>query len=168
MQIRIHLTRLIGKPSTTYTEGLVSDDGARLKTHSVVTSEWRQPFSELWWKANLIPQDTYIATVTKYYFYSEWFDIMELRGDDGGLLGHYSDICAPLNKIGDGEYAVTDLILDLWRFPDGSIQELDHDEFAEAVQRNLLTPELQDTALAALRRLVTEAAAGHYPSHYTR
>lgn len=166
MQITLNYTRLHGTPLTLYTEDLISDDGLRLTTYSSVIAERRQPFAELWWKADLIPHGHYIASLTKHYFYNDWFDILELRGDDNQVLGYYSDICTPLKKIGDGNYATTDLILDLWLSPEGLVKELDWDEYEHALQHKLITSELAEQAKTVLQRLSEEAKQGLYPSIY--
>jgi Protein of unknown function (DUF402) len=166
MQIQIHYTRLHGKPLTIHTEDLISDNGLRLKTHFVVPNEYRQPFSEGWWQTGQITPGRYIATIIKYYFYNEWFDILELRDDDNELLGYYSDISTPLTKTGDGLYALTDLALDLWLGADGVVKELDWDEFEEICQHNLITLHRQTQAKQTLSRLVSEAAQNIYPTQY--
>jgi predicted RNA-binding protein associated with RNAse of E/G family len=44
--------------------------------------------------------------------------------------------------------------------------ELDWDEFEEAVQAGLLAPELQQTAVETLRRMVAETQQGIFPGSY--
>jgi len=166
MQINLNYTRLHGVPLTVYQEDRILDDGLHLKTYAPITLERRQSFAELWWKASLIPQGHFIASLTKHYFYNQWFDILELHGDDGQVLGYYSDICTPLKKIGEGQYATTDLILDLWLSPSGLVKELDWDEYDHALQHNLITPELATQAKIILQRLASEAKQGYYPFAY--
>ena len=89
-----------------------------------------------------------------------------MRGDDDQLLGYYSDICTPLKKTGEGHYAATDLILDLWLSPSGLAKELDWDEYDHALQHNLITPDLAAQAKATLQQLINEAKQGIYPFTY--
>jgi predicted RNA-binding protein associated with RNAse of E/G family len=167
MQVTIHYTRLHGKPLTLCTENLISDNEVRLKTQSTIAPEHRQSFAELWWKADLVPHGHYIASLTKHYFYNDWFDIPELRGDDGQVLGYYSDICTPIKKIGEGNYATTDLILDLWLSPTGQIKEQDWDEFHQAMADKLISPELAAQAQEVFHHLVNDARQGRYLLFYT-
>ncbi len=165
-QVEIHYTRLHGKPLTIYTEELLSQTDLRLKTRASVGADWRQSFAEAWWKPGLIPTGRYVASLIKYYFFQEWFDVLELRGDADEILGYYSDICTPLTKTGATTYATTDLVLDLWLSPERLVKELDWDEFEHVVQHQLMSPELQAQARLTLARLTDEAAQMVYPGKY--
>ncbi|MEK7783797.1 MAG: DUF402 domain-containing protein [Chloroflexota bacterium] len=167
MQVKINYAR-IGKASTVYTEGFIEDDGMRLRTFNIVPVEYRTAMSEGWWRDGLIPPGQLIYSVAKYHFYNEHFDILELRDEAGALLGYYSDIVTPLQKI-DGEYFLTDLMLDLWVFPDSTaFKELDWDEFEAAVQNGLLSADLQEKALSTMNRLRAEIGQGIFPAAYIR
>lgn len=61
-----------------------------------------------------------------------------------------------------------DLFLDVWRFPNGTLLELDWDEFEEAQAKNLITPEQVEIASQTMQRLKNEAAQGIYPEQYMR
>lgn len=64
-------------------------------------------------------------------FYSDrWYNIFEIRASDDRLKGWYCNITRPA-QISDDEVTAEDLALDLWVNPDGSIQVLDEDEFAD-------------------------------------
>ncbi len=164
-KIRIQFNRIVGE-STTFTEGFVSDDGRRLQTFSIVPEPYRAPMSLDWQQQGLIPSGQFVGSVRKHLFYDEQFDILELRDTEGKLLGYYCDMVTQLQKVGEGEYALTDLILDLWVFPGGGYRELDRDQFDEAAKRGLISPELQAQARLTLDRLKAEAAQGRFPSVY--
>jgi predicted RNA-binding protein associated with RNAse of E/G family len=162
--VRIHYERP-GQEVTLYTEGFISDDGARLVTKTLIPPPFAVKLTaRLRGFGHIGPTDE-IASVRKVYFYGEYFDLLEFRDPTGRLLGHYSDICTPLQKI-DSEYYVTDLFLDLWHYPDGRILELDWDEFAATIEQGLLAPENIETAKITLKRLAEEAASGLYPARY--
>jgi predicted RNA-binding protein associated with RNAse of E/G family len=118
------------------------------------------------YKDGLIPQGVRVHTIVKTYFYDEPFNLLIFRDTEGNLLGHYSDIGEPVKKLGEGEYAMLDLFLDIWLMPDGTLLELDWDEFAEAVEQNLVTPAQAELARATLERLKIEIASGIYPRRY--
>ncbi|MBI3242699.1 MAG: DUF402 domain-containing protein [Chloroflexi bacterium] len=167
MNVKINYAR-IGKETAIYTEGLLEDDGKRLRTFNIVPPEYQTPMSEGWWREGLISQGQLIYSVAKYHFYNEHFDVLELRDEAGDLLGYYSDIATPLQKIGD-EYFLTDLMLDLWVFPDSTtFKELDWDEFEAAVQNGLLSDDQQEKALSTMNRLRAEIAQGIFPAAYIR
>jgi predicted RNA-binding protein associated with RNAse of E/G family len=150
----------IGKPLERYVEGLVEDNGRRLRTVSVLSSS--DKFQPPW-----IDQGQRVGSIAKYLFYDEHFAVMELRDLDQRLLGYYCDVVSKLEKHGD-EYFIRDFFLDLWLAPDGSMRELDWDEFHEASERGLLTTDEQRCATETLSRLRREAQSGTFPDAYIR
>ena len=164
MKIRINYSR-IGDGISVYTENLVEDNGTRLKTFSVIPVEFGSPISEEWRQKGLIAQSQSIHSVTKYYFYTEYFDVLVFSDGNGELVGYYCDIVTPLEKIGN-EYFLTDLFLDLWLTPDRTVWELDWDEFERAANAGLISTGLQEKARSTLKRLRDEIAKGTFPSAY--
>jgi predicted RNA-binding protein associated with RNAse of E/G family len=162
-----------GKPLTIYNEDFVSDDGLCLRTFKTLPPEIGERLSQSLQKDGLISPQRRVLTVAKAYFYNENFNLLEFRDTDGELLGHYSDIGAPLTKIDGGlsrdpggDYAMTDWFLDLWLTPAGEIRELDWDEFDQALAAGLLTETEAAQARATLARLKAEIGAGIYPYRY--
>ncbi len=162
--VKIYFSR-IGKTERVFTEGLVKDDGVSVHTCSIVPEEFRSGISSTWQKLGLIPPDAVIASVRKYHFYQEYFDILELHNEGDTLIGYYCDIATPLEKKGE-HYYLTDLLLDIWIKPDRSIQELDWDEFDQAVKTGLLPPDLEQKARQTLQRIKAEVAQGIFPERY--
>jgi len=154
-----------GKAPTVYCEDFLSDDGACLRTFKSLPSEISEKLSRSMQKDGLIDPEKRVLTVTKTYFYNENFNLLEFRDTNGELLGHYSDIGAPLEKI-DGGYAMTDWFLDLWLYPNGTFLELDWDEFHQALAAGLLTKAEAAAARATLERLKSEIGTGVYPYKY--
>jgi hypothetical protein len=162
MKAVIHYHR-INKPETLYTETLVSDDGVRVDTISRPAADFAREWSvNVWQRFGALKENQVIATVRKHIYYQEWFSIMELRNADEDLLGFYCDILTPLENRG-GEYYLLDLLLDLWISPDGSLMELDWDEFELAARDGLLTVEQQRRAADTLVTITEEARAGRFP-----
>lgn len=157
----IHLAR-IGKPTRSFTEGFVQDDGTRLTTFTVVPPDVRASLSAHFRAEGRFAPDQFIATVTKHLFYNEYFSIVEFRDEEDKLLGYYCDIVTPLARVGD-DYFQTDLLLDLWVSPEGGYQVLDEDEFEEAVRAELLSDEMQTKAVETLERLKETIADGQFP-----
>lgn len=162
--ITIHLAR-IGKPTRSFTEGFVQDDGKRLLTFSIVPPDVREHLSAQFRTYGRFTPEQQIATVSKYLFYEECFSILEFRDAEAGLLGYYCDIVTPLRRDGD-EYFQTDLILDLWVSPTLEFQELDRDEYEQAVAEGLVPDELQKKATETMEWLKRAMMSGFFPSSY--
>ncbi len=92
----------------------------------------------------LEPGDRWI----EFFYTDRWYNIFEIHASDGRLKGWYCNITRPA-CIGEDEVAAEDLALDLWVVPDGTMQVLDEDEFADLP----LTPEDRRTAREALAEL---------------
>lgn len=163
-QITIHLAR-INNLTRSYTEGFVEDDGKRLTTFSLVPHDVSERLSEKFRQYGWFQAGAKLGSVSKHHFYQEYFSILVYRDRDGQLLGYYCDIVTPLQRKGD-EYFLMDLILDLWIFPTLDFQELDRDEFEEAITKGLLSQELQQKGLKTLEWLKQEIVVGRFPSAY--
>jgi hypothetical protein len=164
MPVKIYFSR-IGKGTTVYTEEQGEDNGTRLKTLSRLHSDNSRRFSRYLARAGHISGRQQVATVQKFLFYQEWFDIIVLHDLANQLIGYYCDICTPL-VLNNGRYEVTDLFLDLWIASDGSQTELDWDEFEAASAAGLLTAELQAQARRGLEDLKHILHAGTFYQHY--
>jgi predicted RNA-binding protein associated with RNAse of E/G family len=162
--VTIHLSR-IGKPERSYQEGLVEDDGIRLKTFSLVPESVGLHLSEKFCKQGWLLPGQVIHSVSKYHFYQEFFSIVVYQEEAKSVLGYYCDIVTPLQRKGN-EYYLTDLILDLWVFPDARVIELDRDEFENAAVHGLFPSGFENDALATLRRLQSEIEQGIFPRQY--
>ena len=165
MEVNIYYRRLSARGTTIYREGLVTDNGQRLTTHTIVPEEFRLGLSQAFWKGNLLPRGYLLGSVRKRYFYGEHFDILAYYNTAGELAGYYSDIATPLRKLGD-DYYLDDLFLDYWLAPGQPPMALDEDEFDDAIQHGLLTAEQIGNARSTFARLGQEIAAGIFPQRY--
>jgi predicted RNA-binding protein associated with RNAse of E/G family len=163
--IRIEYIRP-GKETTYYEEDLVSQDETCLRTFKTLPPDISDHLSRALLKQKLILPGQQVLTIGKAYFFTEPFNLLEFRGTNGELLGHYSDIGEPTIPLEPGTFQMTDLFLDIWLFPDGRLLELDWDEFKEAIEKQVITPVQADLASEAMKRLVVEAEQGIYPSKY--
>ena len=163
-QVTIELAR-IDKPPRTYHEGFVSDNGIELRTLTVLSPERSLNFTRIWQEAGAITKVQAVAAVKKILFYREYFAILQLLDARACSLGCYVDICTPLQKV-NGIYQLTDLILDLWIFPDGRFQELDVAEFEQAVSAGRLTHEWEFTARDTFVRLKAQIPTCEFPGRY--
>ena len=154
-QVTIHLQR-IGKPSRSFVEELLEDDGLRVCTFSILPADVSASLSKQFCQQGKIPPGRFIHSAEKYLFYHETYTIVVYRDASGSLLGCYCDIVTPVQKVGE-DYILTDLILDLWVAPDGEIQALDEAEFQSAIQGGLIPQALSEMAQATLEYLTREA-----------
>jgi len=162
---RIHFSR-IGKAEVLYIEDLVYEDDTQILTHAHIPPEFRKVWAkDAWIQKGIMAHGEIVCEVRKHHFYNQWFDIIELLDANHRLIGYYCDVITPLVKQ-NGEYYLHDLILDLWVFPDGRLVELDWDEYYEAVQAGLMTPEEQKIAVKTLKRMVKETQQGIFPKRY--
>ncbi len=165
MEVNIHYRRLSARGTTFYREGLVTNNGQRLTTHSVIPIEARLGLSQGFWRQHMLPEGTMVGSVRNHYFYHEYFHILAVYLESGELAGYYSDIATPLRKVGD-DYYLDDLFLDYWLAPGQPPMALDEDEFGDAIQQGLLTAEQIGNARATFARLGEEIAAGIFPRRY--
>jgi hypothetical protein len=163
-QADIHLAR-INKSTRHFKDGLVDDDGKRLKTYTIIPQSISASWSEAWQREHRIPFGEVIGFVNKYLFYDQYFSIMEIHATTEDLLGFYVDLTTPMCKVG-GEYYLTDLILDLWIFPDLTYRVLDEDEWQQAIQAGQVSKEIQNAVRKTLKRLKREICMGRFPQHY--
>jgi hypothetical protein len=161
---RIHIER-IGKPPRFFNETRSIDDGTRLDTETLLDPEVSMALSQGFRADGKLSEGQVIGVIRKHHFYHEWFGIMEMCDPQGHLLGSYCDVLTPLRRVGN-TYYLTDLLLDLWIWPDGRCLELDWDEFHAAEKSGLLAPVLARQAETTLKRMVKETRAGRFPREY--
>jgi hypothetical protein len=164
VDIRVNYRRLT-RGTTIFVEGFISDDGQRLTTYSVVPETHRVNLAEGFWRQNLLPPGKLLGAVGKYYFYTEYFDVLACYGLDGELAGYYCDIATPLQKVG-ADYFITDLFLDLWLAPGQPPRVLDVDEFEAGIAQGLMPEDDIVHARETLARLQDEVQAGIFPDRY--
>jgi uncharacterized protein len=164
--VTIELAR-IGKPPRTYHEEFMSDNGIELRTLSRISQEDTIQFSQGWQAAGCFTREQFARVVRKTLFYHEYFCIMQLLDRDEHSLGCYVDIATPLQKQ-NGIYKLTDLILDLWIFPDGRYEELDVGEFEQAVASRIISQEWEAYARKTFISLKNGITAGKFPDRYIK
>lgn len=109
-----------GTPNVEYPAVVLRDDG----THLVVEGPWAEAEPRDLGFVRFEPGDVF----TEHYWRDRWYSIKEVRDRRGVLKGWYCDIARPVT-VERGLVVSEDLVLDLWRSPDGTIVRLDEDEF---------------------------------------
>lgn len=156
-----------GKETSYHEEDVLIETDEYLKTFKRLPDEIAQRLTRGLHENRLIAPDKYCACITKVYFFDQYFNLLLFQDEHEGLLGYYSDIGTPLTRTTDG-YQMTDWFLDVWLAPDGTLVELDEDEFEDALAKNLLNSSEAQIARGTFKRLIDEVRAGIYPKAYLR
>lgn len=156
-----------GKETSYYEEDVLIENDEYLKTFKRLPEEIAESLTQSLRENLLIAQDKSCACVTKVYFFHEHFDLLLFQDQHEGVLGYYSDIGTPLVKTHDG-YRMIDWFLDIWLSADGTLFELDEDEFEDALNNNLLNNADGEIARSTFHRLINEVKAGIYPGDYLK
>lgn len=89
------------------------------------------------------------------YLLKEGVKVSKFYRPDGSLLLWYCDIVEyEFNETKD-KLTITDLLADVILYPDGSMEVLDLDELAEALEQNLITQKQMAASLRQLHHLLT-------------
>lgn len=154
-----------GKEPSYYEETLLAENDEYIKTFKRLPEEIADNLTHGLRKNRFIADDESCGCITKIYFYHEYFDLLLFQDEQERVIGYYSDIGTPLTKTPNG-FQMTDWFLDIWLSPDGTLFELDEDEFEEALSRGLLSDSDAKIARETFDRLIREVEAGVYPTTY--
>lgn len=94
------------------------------------------------------------------YFPKRGIKTSKLLDANGALLYWYNDIGEVF--IEGSKIRFNDLLFDIVVFPDGKVRHMDIDEFALAVEQNLITKEQEIKALRSYHFLVDTISEGKY------
>ncbi len=103
------------------------------------------------------------SDVVWFTFPGAWHDIGRFYLSDHTFAGYYANILTPAVFKEGGEWATTDLFLDVWMSPDGRVTVLDEEQFLEAVQEGLIEPDVAERALQEVERIRKQARSGQWP-----
>lgn len=102
------------------------------------------------------------AGADQWFFLDRWFSLLRFRTDDDRTIGYYVNFSLPLAELRANYYRDLDLELDLWIEPDGTITELDRDEFNTEIELTRICADWAarvDQAQAIVSEAVTDAVA---------
>lgn len=75
----------------------------------------------------------------QWFFPDRWFSLLRFIAEDGRSIGYYVNFSKPLKEIRSNYYSDIDLELDLWLDLDGTITELDRDEYEAEIEAKRLS-----------------------------
>ena len=90
------------------------------------------------------------------------YDAGRFHRADGTFTGVYANLLTPVEMNGT-EWETTDLCLDVWAGADGTVEILDADEFAEAVQRGWIDSPTAEATRMQAEMLAADARQGAWP-----
>jgi predicted RNA-binding protein associated with RNAse of E/G family len=93
------------------------------------------------------------------------YDAGRFHRADGTFTGVYANLLTPVQIRGDS-WRTTDLCLDVWAGADGTVEILDEDEFAEAVEQGWIDTPTAEAARAQADALAAEARQGSWPPQH--
>jgi predicted RNA-binding protein associated with RNAse of E/G family len=93
------------------------------------------------------------SPIVWFTYPGRWYDVGRFHRADGTFTGFYANILTPVD-IDGLSWTTTDLCLDVWMSADGSVDVLDEDEFAAAVDAGWI-----DSSTAAIARETAETLA---------
>ncbi|MGB3306024.1 MAG: DUF402 domain-containing protein [Thermomicrobiales bacterium] len=77
----------------------------------------------------------------QWFFPDRWFSLLRFTTTDNSSIGYYVNFSRPLEVVRENYYSDVDLELDLWLDLDGTLTELDRDEYEAEIETARLTPE---------------------------
>ena len=104
------------------------------------------------------------AGAEQWFFPDRWFSLLRFTTEDDRTIGYYVNFSRPLQVVRENYYSDTDLELDLWLDRDGTLTELDRDEYEEEIRNQRLTPEWAaavDIAARDVTKAVERSLGGH-------
>lgn len=108
----------------------ISSDELLYRDEQILVTRW-----------NTIKPRKDISWGISYTFLNEGYKISKFFDKESNFLYWYCDILDICYNHQEDEYVLKDLLIDVKIYPDGKLQLLDLDEFADAVKKKILTGE---------------------------
>ncbi len=128
---------------------LLKDDNILHMDDNVIITSWK----------TLKPRSDFASGISAYYR-KEGFKISRHYGADGTFTRWYCDIIIE-SEVEDG-LVFSDILIDVIIFPDGTIQVVDLDEAAQALEQGLITKDMLAQALRSTNKLLTYIYQGRF------
>jgi protein associated with RNAse G/E len=106
------------------------------------------------------------AAAEQWFFPDRWFSLLRFTTADDRTIGYYVNFSLPLQQVRENYYSDIDLELDFWLDLDGTVTELDRDEYEAEIDAQRLTHDWAqhvEAAAADVIRAVQECNARYGP-----
>jgi hypothetical protein len=94
------------------------------------------------------------SAAEQWFFPDRWFSLLRFTTDTDETIGYYVNFSRPLREVRRDYYADIDLELDLWVDLDGTITELDRDEFEREINSSRLPAEWASEVSSAAQDVI--------------
>ena len=99
------------------------------------------------------------------YFINDGIKVSKIFNSDGNLVYWYCDIIETVHN--NNTYTFNDLLIDIIIHPDGKVEVVDMDEFADVMENGILTNHTIAKALRCANSLLKDIYSGNF-GKYTR
>ena len=99
------------------------------------------------------------------YFINDGIKVSKIFNSDGNLVYWYCDIIETVHD--NNTYTFNDLLIDIIIHPDGKVEVVDMDEFADVMENGILTNNTIAKALRCANSLLKDIYSGNF-GKYTR
>lgn len=96
------------------------------------------------------------------YFCKDGYKISKMFDADNKLVYWYCDIMTMMEGDKEGELVYEDMLLDVIIFPDGKVEVVDADEFAQAMENEMISKDKAIQALKSLDKLLKMIYSGKF------
>lgn len=124
------------------------------KTNNIIITKW-----------NVLKPRNDIDHGISAYFINDGIKVSKIFNSDGNLVYWYCDIIETVHD--NNTYTFNDLLIDIIIHPDGKVEVVDMDEFADVMENGILTNHTIAKALRCANSLLKDIYSGNF-GKYTR
>lgn len=124
------------------------------KTNNIIITKW-----------NVLKPRNDIDHGISAYFINDGIKVSKIFNSDGNLVYWYCDIIETVHN--NNTYTFNDLLIDIIIHPDGKVEVVDMDEFADVMENGILTNHTIAKALRCANSLLKDIYSGNF-GKYTR
>ena len=129
----------------------LKDDTILMANDDVILTKW-----------NVLKPRSDISTGISAYFLTKGIKVSKVFDPNGSLVYYYCDIIETLHENGNDKYTFNDLLIDVLVYPDGHVEVVDMDEFADIMEKGTLSNEIIAKALRTTDYLLKLIYSGHF------
>ena len=129
----------------------LKDDTILMANDDVIVTKW-----------NVLKPRNDISTGISAYFLKKGIKVSKVFDPNGSLVYYYCDIIETLHENGNDKYTFNDLLIDVLVYPDGHVEVVDMDEFADIMENGTLSNEIIAKALRTTDYLLKLIYSGNF------
>lgn len=135
----------------------LKDDTILSQSEDILITKW-----------DVLKPRTDIAYGISAYFIELGVKVSKIYNSDNQLVYWYCDIVEPKIDVETNTYIFTDLLIDVLIYPDGHVEVVDMDEFADMIEQNVLPRNSSINALRQTDNLLRLIYSGNFSklTHY--